>query len=124
MKKLVTMMAMTLTVALSGNAVAHGEKPKHGGVMQTASDLNFELVSKGGNATIYVEDHGKQLSTAGMTGKLTVLNGTEKTEVPLEPAGENMMVTKRQAKLAKGAKAIASMTFADKKTINVRFSVR
>ncbi len=124
MKKLIAMIAMTITVAVSGNAIAHGDKPKHGGVVQTASDLSFELVNQGGNATIYVEDHGKQLSTTGATGKLTVLNGTEKAEVPLEPAGENRMVTKGEAKLVKGAKAIASMTFADKRTANVRFSVK
>ncbi len=124
MKKLMAVTAMTIALAVSGNALAHGEKPKHGGVMQTANDLSFELVHKGGNTTIYVEDHGKQLSTTGATGKLTVLNGKEKSEVPLEPAGENMMVTKGEAKMTKGAKAIASVTFADKKTINVRFSVK
>ncbi len=124
MKKLMALIAMTISVAVSGNASAHGEKPKHGGIVQTANDLSFELVKKGNNAIIYVDDHGKRLSTAGATGKLTVLNGTEKSEVPLEAAGENMMVTKGEAKLAKGAKAIASMTFADKTTVNVRFSVK
>lgn len=124
MRKLMALVAMTMAVAVSGSALAHGDKPKHGGVVSTASDLSFELVNKGGNATIYVEDHGKKLSTVGATGKLTVLNRSEKTEVPLEPAGDNTMVTKGEAKLAKGAKAIASVTFADKKTANVRFSVK
>jgi uncharacterized Zn-binding protein involved in type VI secretion len=124
MKKLISLVAMALTVAVSGNVLAHGDKPKHGGVVQSASDLSFELVTKDGAATIYVEDHGKKLPTAGATGKLTVLNGSEKTEVPLEPVGDNTMVTKGEAKLPKGAKAIASMTFADKKTVNVRFSVK
>lgn len=124
MKELMALVAMTVAVAASGTALAHGDKPKHGGVVSTASDLSFELVNKGGNATIFVEDHGKKLSTAGATGKLTVLNGAEKTEVPLEPAGENTMVTKGEAKFGQGAKAIASMTFADKKTVNVRFAVK
>lgn len=122
MKKL--MIFAAIAIMITGNASAHGEKPKHGGVVQSANDISFELVSKDGNATIYVEDHGKKVSTAGASGKLTVLNGTEKTEVPLEPAGDNTMATRGDAKLAKGAKAIASMTFADKKTANVRFSVK
>jgi hypothetical protein len=124
MKKLMTLVAIAMTVAVSGNALAHGDKPKHGGVVRTASDLSFELVDKDGTATIYVEDHGKKLSTAGATGKLTVLNGSEKTEVPLEPVGENTMVTKNETKLSKGTKAVALITFADKKTVNVRFSFK
>lgn len=124
MKKLLALVAMAVTVALSGNALAHGDKPKHGGIVQSASDLGFELVHKDGKATLYVEDHGKPVSTAGTTGKLTVLNGAEKTEVALEPAGENTLVSKGEAKLVKGTKAIAAVTFVDKKTVNVRFSVK
>lgn len=122
MKKLMTFMAMA--VAMSGSAYAHGEKPKHGGIVQEVSDLNFELVSKDGKAILYVEDHGKPVATAGATGKLTVLNGTEKTEVPIEPAGDNTMTTRGEAKLAKGSKAVAKLTLADKKTINVRFAIK
>lgn len=116
---------MAVTIVVSGNVLAHGDKPKHGGIVSsTKDDLSFELVHKDGKATIYVEDHGKPVTTAGATGKLTVLNGAEKTEVPLEPAGDNTMVTKGDAKLAKGAKAIAALTFADKKAANVRFSIK
>jgi uncharacterized Zn-binding protein involved in type VI secretion len=124
MKKLIAIAAMALTITVSGHVLAHGDKPKHGGVVQSASDLSFELVNKDGVATIYVEDHGKKLPTAGAAGKLTILNGTDKTEVPLESAGENTMITKGDAKLVKGAKAIASVTFSDKKTVNVRFAIK
>lgn len=124
MKKLMALMAMAAAVAITGNAFAHGEKPKHGGIVQSANDLSFELVNKDGNATIYIEDHGKKVSTAGATGKLTILTGAEKAEISLQPAGENTMVTKGLAKLVKGSKAMASLTFADKKSVNVRFAVR
>ena len=124
MKKWMALVAMTMTVAVSGNALAHGALPEHGGIMQTANDLQFELVNKDGVATIYVKDHGKAFSTAGATGKLTVLSGTEKIEVPLEPSGDNMLVSKGDAKLAKGAKAVASITFVDKKTVSARFSAK
>ena len=112
------------TSALTFNgALAHGEKPKHGGILQVASDLSFELVPKGDIATIYVEDHGKPLATAGMTGRLTVLNGTEKSEVELKPVGDNRLEA-QGVKLVKGSKAVASVTTPKKKTISVRFSVR
>lgn len=115
---------MVLAVAASGNVLAHGEKPKHGGVVQSANDQSYELVYKDHKATIYVEDHGKPVSTAGATGKLTVLNGAEKSEVLLAPTGDNVFVTKDEAKLEKGTKAIAALTFADKTAVNVRFSVK
>jgi hypothetical protein len=112
------------TSALTFNAaLAHMEKPKHGGVVQAASDLSFELVVKGDGATIYVEDHGKPFPTAGMTGKLTVLNGTEKSEAELKPAGDNKLEA-QGVKLVKGAKAVASVTTPRKKTVTVRFAVR
>lgn len=124
MKKFLALVAMAVSVAVSGNALAHGPKPMHGGIMQSANDLGFELVNKEGKTTIYVDDHGKPVSTAGATGKLTVLNGKEKTEVPLESAGDNILVTKGEAKFVKGTKAIAAITFADKKTVSVRFSTK
>ena len=111
------------TSALTSNALAHGEKPKHGGILQVASDLSFELVPKGDVATRYVEDHGKPFATAGMTGRLTVLNGTEKSEVELKPAGDNRLEA-QGVRLVKGSKAVASVTTPKKKTISVRFSMR
>jgi hypothetical protein len=124
MKKSITLAAIAIAAAASGNVLAHGDTPKHGGIVQAASDLSFELVKRDGKATIYVEDHGKPVSTAGATGKLTVLNGAEKSEVPLEPAGENTLATKGEVKLGKGVKAIAALTFADKNAVNVRFSMK
>src|SRR5687767_7375005 len=119
-RKLFAVIAVAASLLAFNGAFAHGEKPKHGGIVQVASDLSFELVSRGDVATIYVEDHGKAFSTAGMMGKLTVLNGTEKSEVELKPAGDNKLEA-QGVKLAKGAKAVASVTTPKKKTINVRF---
>jgi hypothetical protein len=116
--------AFALCVALAGNAWAHGEAPKHGGIMQTANDISFELVSQDGKATIYIEDHGKAVATAGASGKLTTLNGKEKTEVQLAPSGTNAMMSSGDAKLSAGSKVIASVTLPDKRTVNVRFSVK
>lgn len=125
MKNLMTAVALSVACALSGNVLAHGELPKHGGIISsTNDDISFELVQKDGRTAIYVEDHGKPVVTTGAAGKLTVLSGTDKAELPLEPAGDNVMVAKGDAKLTKGAKAIASVTLADKRTVSVRFSIK
>lgn len=124
MKKILALVMVAATVVANG-AYAHGDNPKHGGIVQSASnDISFELVNKGGKATIYVEDHGKPVATTGATGKLTVLNGSDKSEVGLEPAGDNTLVAKSDVKLGQGSKAIAAITFADKKSSNVRFSMK
>ena len=124
MKSIFAVAALTASVILSGNVHAHGAKAKHGGIVQSAGDLSFELVAKNGAATIYVDDHGKDLPTAGATGTLTVLKGTEKTELPLVAGGNNTLLVKGDAKLAAGSKAVAAVTFADKKTVSVRFSIK
>lgn len=124
MKSIFAVAALTASVILSGNVHAHGAKAKHGGIVQSAGDLSFELVAKNGAATIYVDDHGKDLPTAGATGTMTVLKGTEKTELPLAAGGNNTLVVKGDAKLAAGSKAVAAVTFADKKTVSVRFSIK
>jgi hypothetical protein len=88
MKKVFAVAALAVSITLSGNVLAHGAKAKHGGIVQSAGDLAFELVAKDGNTTIYVDDHGKELPTAGASGTLTVLKGTQKTAMPLE-AGQS-----------------------------------
>lgn len=105
-------------------AFAHGDaKPQHGGIVRTASDLSFELVAGADGATLYVIDHGKEYDTAGVSGKLTVLNGADKSEADLQPAGANKLQA-RGVKLGKGAKAVAVLQTADSKTVTVRFTVQ
>lgn len=123
MKKLM-MVAMLAAVTLSSNVYAHGAKPKHGGIVQTANDLTFELVFKDDTAKIHVEDHGKPIATTGAGGKLTVLKGAEKTETPLQPAADGTLEAKGVSTLTAGAKAVATINFADKKRVNVRFSAK
>ncbi|HEX9173873.1 MAG TPA: hypothetical protein VF861_14570 [Telluria sp.] len=123
MKKMIALATVAMGLAFAGNALAHGSKAKHGGILQSAGDVSFELVSKDGSTTIYVDDHGKDLSTAGMSGTLTVLQGTRKSVLPLAAAGANTLVAKGPT-LARGNKAVAAITFANKDVVNVRFSVK
>jgi len=71
---------------------------------------------------IYVEDHGKPLAPAGMSGKLTILSGTEKSEATLEVAGDKLEA--KGVKLTKGSKIVANLKTAQQKAITVRFTVR
>jgi hypothetical protein len=104
-------------------ALAHdGAKPKRGGMVQTVSDLTFELVPQPDGAHLYVDDHGKPLSPAGMSGKLTVLNGSEKSEAALMVAGDKLEA--KGVKLVKGVKIVAAVTTASKKTVTARFAIR
>lgn len=105
-------------------SVAHESgKARRGGVVQTSADLNFELVGQDGKAVLYVDDHGKPLPTAGMSGKLTVLNGADKSEAELRPAGDNKLEA-AGVKLAKGAKVVAALKTGSGKAVTVRFTVK
>ncbi|AOG23524.1 hypothetical protein BSY15_126 [Acidovorax sp. RAC01] len=95
----------------------------HGGVVQTAADLSFELVATAEGAEIYIQDHGKDSDASRFDGKLTVLNGAEKSEVSLKPAGANKLEAKG-VKLVKGTKVVALITTNSKKTVTVRFTVK
>ena len=109
---------------LSFNAAAHGDaKPMYGGVVQVAADIQYELVPQPNGAAIYVLDHGKPADASAMSGKLTVLNGTDKSEAPLKAAGGNKLEA-TGVKLGPGAKAVATIKLGDAKTKTVRFSLK
>ena len=123
MKKLLTVVVLGLSALSFKGALAHGGgTAKHGGVVATASDLSFELVAEGGNAVIYVEDHGKPMAPTGLKGKLTVLTGTEKSEAALVVAGDKLEA--QGVKLGKGAKIVAALVTPAAKAITVRFTVK
>jgi len=123
MKRTLSGIALGLALLAPAAAPAHESPAKHGGVVRTANDLHFEMVIRGDDVILYVEDHGKPLPTVGMSGKLTVLRGSEKSEVVLQPAGENRLEAKG-AKLGSGTKAVAVLTTAAKKTVTLRFAFK
>ena len=121
-KRLPVVLLGLLALSLNG-AMAHGDaKPRHGGVVATANDLGFELVSTPDGAAIYVEDHGKPMAPTGLKGKLTVLNGADKSEADLVVAGDKLEA--KGLKLAKGAKVVAALVTPAAKAITVRFTVK
>jgi drug/metabolite transporter superfamily protein YnfA len=124
MKKLIVALVATVAALSTLHVQAHGSgTARHGGIVVAASDLVFELVAKAETVTVYIDDHGKPLATAGAAGKLTVLNGAQKSEFSLVPAGENRLEAKG-AKVAGGAKLVAAITLPGKKVVTVRFTVK
>jgi hypothetical protein len=118
--------AAALALALlAAPAAAHGpENPMYGGIVQKVSDLHFELVPHPGGAWLYVADHGKPVDSARLSGKLTVLNGTEKSEGALKPAGGNKLEA-AGLRIAPGARVVALVTgTAANKPLTIRFSVK
>ncbi len=121
---LVAAIVLGVPALAATHAFAHGAlKAKHGGVVQSASDLSFELVAGADGATLYVIDHEADFDTARASGKLTALNGTEKSEAELKPAGGNKLEAKG-VKLGKGAKVVAVLTTPAKKAITIRFTMK
>ena len=110
--------ALSFTAAHADSAA----KPKRGGVVQSANHMDFELVAHADGAAIHIDDHGKPVSVAGASGKLTVLSGADKSEAELKPAGDKLEA--KGIKLPPGSKVVASVTMAEKKTMSVRFTVK
>lgn len=123
MTRLLQIGLMAMALGLAQPADAHGTaKARHGGAVATVNDLNFELVGGPAGALLYIDDHGQPMSPNGFAGRLTVLHGTEKTEAQLVVAGDRMEAP--GVKLARGAKAVATLTSPAKGTMTVRFAVK
>jgi hypothetical protein len=119
-------LAGTVTAAMAAGKHKDGDhhKPKYGGVVQEVKEVQYELVAKADSLAIYVEDHGKKIDTQGATAKVTLLNGAEKSEATLAPAGDNKLEAKGQFKVGKGAKVVAVVTLAGKPAQSVRFTLQ
>ena len=123
MKKLLSLVVMGLCLLSFNTASAHeAAQARHGGVVAKANDFDFELVGTPTGALLFVADHGKPMSPAGMSGKLTVLSGSDKSEAALTVAGDKLEA--KGLKLAPGAKVVAALTTPAKKAITVRFTVK
>lgn len=117
--------ALLASSALAMNpAMSHGSAaPRHGGIVQVANDVNFELVVEADGATIYLVDHDEDMPSKGISGKLTVLNGAQKTEVDVK-ATEGNKLRATGVKIAPGAKVVAVLNNVEGKTATVRFTVK
>jgi len=121
MSSFLTALMFTVTTTF---AWAHGDfQPQHGGVVQTASDLQFELVNSDSGVVLYVMDHGKPKPAQGASGKLTILSKGKKTEVPLAVSGGNALKAAVE-KLPSGSKVVAALTWSNRQFVTVRFLIK
>lgn len=124
--KLKTLALAALLTAGTAFVAVHAEgdhSAKHAGIVVATKTLDFEIVAKPDLIQIYVDEHGKALKLDGGKAKLTLLNGSEKSEVELLPVGDKLEA-KGSFKVAKGTKGIASVTLAGKPAATARFEVK
>lgn len=122
--KMMAAAVLALSAITMNTAMAHGAAgARHGGIVQVANDVNFELVVEADGATIYLIDHDEPMASKGISGKLTVLNGSEKTEVDVKAIDGNKLRA-TGVKITSGAKVVAVLSNIGGKAATVRFTVK
>lgn len=121
--------AAAFALALAAPAApvwAHAEhgRAQYGGVVAEAGAFQGELVGGPKGPTLYITEHGQPVSTAGATAKLVVLQGAQRSELALSPAGENRFSSATVAPLPAGSKVVATVTLKDGRSGALRFEVR
>ena len=112
------------TAPVTGAAGTHDHSPKFGGIIAQGKAFDAELVAKPDLITVHVSDHGKPMATKGAKGKITMLTGTDKTEVELIPAGDSRMEAKGKFNVSAGTKAVVEITPEGKKPSTLRFAIK
>lgn len=103
-----------LTMVVAGAAFAGGDHtPLHGGIFAAGKAMDFELVAKPDVLQLYLRDHGKPMDPSKAKVKLTLLAGTDKQEVELQPVGEKLEA-KGSFKVPAGTKVVAVVSLAGK----------
>ena len=114
---------MVISAAPAAAGPGHDLTPKFGGVVVETKVGDIEIVAKPDSIKIHISDHGKAVKLDGAKAKVTLLNGTEKSEVELTPASDKLEA-KGAFKVAKGTKGIALVTLAGKPTTTARFEIK
>lgn len=123
MKLITALVSASLAFTAAPALAKDDHTAKHGGIFVETKALDFEIVAKPDLIQVYVNDHGKAVKLDGAKGKVTLLNGSEKTEADLAPAGDKLEA-KGAFKVAKGTKGIAVVTLAGKPAATARFEVK
>jgi hypothetical protein len=123
--KLLSILAAAMLTVTAPAAYAHAEhgQPQYGGLYGEAGTFQAELLIKDKEAVLYLSNHGEPVSSAGASGKLTILSSSGKIEVELKPVGDNQLRGQLKVKPASGSKIIATLTLAGMKPALVRYSL-
>ena len=125
----ITSVVAVVTLAFSASILAadkhkdgHDLKPMHGGVVVEVKEIDYELVAKADTLQLYLRDHGKPVDVSKASAKITLLAGTEKQEVVLNPAG-NKLEAKGTFKVSSGTKVLAQVVVGGKSS-TARFVIK
>ncbi len=102
---------------------SHGHDPKYGGVVVETRAGDAEIVVKPDSIRIYITDHGKPIDLFGAKARVTLLNGSQKSEASLVSAGDRLEVL-GTFRVAKGTKGIATINLAGKPPATARFEIK
>ena len=116
-----TIFAVSASTAIAVGSHAH--TPKFGGTVVETKVGDLEIVAKPTSIQIYITDHGKAMKLDGGTAKVTLLNGTEKSEAELVLAGDKLEA-KGAFAVRKGTKGIAVVKLAGKSPATARFEIK
>ena len=136
-RTLISSLAMVAALMSVGNGVfAHDDgvldkiSGPNGGQLRMAGSYHFELVvakdskeAKDNPVTVYLTDHGdKKVPAAVATGTATILAAKSKITIPLAASGDNKLTGIGKYASDPQMKVVVSITFADKKTEQARFT--
>lgn len=114
--------ALLATLPLA--ALAHGAAPaaQHGGTVAETSDEHWvELVLKGNQVIVYVNDQAnKPVPSAGVAAKATVLIGGKAQQVVLVPADANTLIGRLDQTAVGKVTSVITLTIGGK-SAQVRF---
>ena len=102
---------------------AEDHTPKFGGVVVETKAGDLELVAKPELIVIHVSDHGKPMKLTSATGKVTVFNGSDKTDAPLALVGDKLEA-KGSFKVGAGTKVLAEVALNGKPAVSARFTLK
>jgi hypothetical protein len=112
----------TACVFAAGN---HDHSPKHGGIVSEGKAFDVEFVGKVDSLALHLSDHGKPMNIKGATAKITMLNGTIKTEAELKPSADgSKLEAKGTFNIAKGTKIVSLIMLAGKSPTTSRFEMK
>ena len=115
-----------ILLAASSATFAGGDDhaPKHGGAVVETKLADLEFVVKPDIIQIYLRDHGKPMKIDGGKAKVTLLNGSEKTEIELVQVGDKLEAKGTFKAVPKSTKGVAVVTLPGKPPATARFEVK
>jgi hypothetical protein len=129
MNRTMTVFVLGATLAVSLPAWAHTEEyfdsveAPHGGQLRMAGPYHLELVAKDGELTLHVMDHADyKISTDGGMGKATIQNGKTKTQVKLQPTGDNTLKGAGDFSVKPESVVIVFIRLPDQEAYSARFA--